>query len=73
MSMESYYSAHEHIRSAGTCLTPCSDFAGREDNLHVYQYFLWVKLEFLSFGFFPVDVMKLAIKPDSWSYPGHTC
>lgn len=29
------------------------------------QYFLWVKLEFLSFGFFPVDVTKLAMKPDS--------
>lgn len=31
----------------------------------MYQYFLWIKLELLSFGFFPVDVMKLAIKTDS--------
>lgn len=63
--MESAYCTHKHIRSAEKCLIPSSYFADRGDNLHMYQYFLWLKLEFLSFGIFPVDVMKLVIKPDS--------
>lgn len=63
--MESSYCTHKHIISAEEHLIPNSYFADVEDNLHMYQYFLWLKLEFLSFGFFPVDVKKLAIKPDS--------
>lgn len=63
--MESAYCTHKHIISAEKCLIPSSYFADRGDNLHMYQYFLWLKLEFLSFGIFPVDVMKLVIKPDS--------
>lgn len=62
--MESSYCTHKHIINAEKkCLIPSSYFADREDNLHMDQYFLWVKLEFLSFGFFPVDVTKLAVKP----------
>lgn len=65
MSMESSYCTHKHIISAEKCLIPSPYFADREDNLHMCQYFLWVRLKFISFGFFPVDVMKLAIKTSS--------